>query len=153
MESILRGALVYLIVWIIFRLSGRRTFAEMTSFDLVLLLIISEATQQALLGQDFSITNAALVLITLVAIDIGLSLVKRFLPKFEMVSDGLPVLLIEDGRLLRDHMKNARVDESDILDEARKWRGLERLEQIKYAVLERNGGISIIPFRDGEHAS
>jgi len=145
MESIVRGVMVYLIVWIIFRISGRRTFAEMTSFDFVLLLIIGEATQQALLGEDFSITNAVLVVVTLVTMDIGFSLLKQALPKFEVISDGLPVLLIENGRLINEHLKNARVDEADILDEARKLRGLERLEQIKYAVLERNGGISIVP--------
>jgi uncharacterized membrane protein YcaP (DUF421 family) len=150
MESIIRGVSVYLIVWLILRLSGRRTFAEMTSFDFVLLLIIGESTQQALLGQDFSITNAALVVVTLVSMDIALSLIKSVMPRFEILSDGLPVLLIENGRLIHEHMKKSRVDEADILDEARKLRGLERLEQIKYAVLERNGGISIVPYHDGD---
>ena len=64
MDMILRGAAIYAAVWFIFRLSGRRTMAQMTTFDFVLLLICGEATQQGLLGDDFSITNAAFVVLT-----------------------------------------------------------------------------------------
>jgi uncharacterized membrane protein YcaP (DUF421 family) len=59
-------------------------------------------------------------------------------------------VIIEDGRLLEDRMAKARVDEMDILFNAREKLGLERLDQIKYAVLERNGGITIIPKQPGE---
>ncbi len=55
------------------------------------------------------------------------------------------MILIDDGRVLEDRLHNARVDYDDIMQAARKWRGLERLDQIKYAVLEPSGGISIIP--------
>ena len=65
MESVFRGAAVYFILLMILRLSGRRSVAQMTPFDLVLLLIIAETTQQALLGDDFSIINAALLIIVL----------------------------------------------------------------------------------------
>lgn len=150
MEHVLRAASVYLLVWLIFRLTGRRTFAEMTSFDLVLLLIVSESTQQSLLGQDFSITGASLVVLTLIMLDVGLSLLKQSKPAFGAILDSLPLVLIENGRVMHKQMQAARVDESDILDEARKRRGLERLDQIKYAVLERNGGISIIPYERGD---
>ncbi len=145
MESVFRGAAIYAIVWLIFRLAGRRTFAEMTSFDFVLLLIVGEATQQALLGNDFSITNAALIVLTLVGIDVFLSELKQWSPATEKIIDGLPLILLVDGKPLTNRMKRVRVDEEDILDEARKRRGLTHIEQIKYAVLERGGGISIIP--------
>ena len=61
--------------------------------------------------------------------------------------EGLPLIILEEGRPLRDRMKKERVDEEDILTAAREHHGLERLDQIKYAVLERSGGISIIPKR------
>lgn len=73
METVLRGAAIYFILLIALRLSGRRTVAQMTPFDLVLLLIIAGTTQQALLGDDFSIINAALLIIVLFSLDIGLS--------------------------------------------------------------------------------
>lgn len=146
MEPILRAAALYFVVWFIMRLSGRRTFAELTTFDFVLLLIIGEATQQGLLGDDFSITNAALVVLTLVMIDIGLTYLKGRCPSVERVMDGLPLVIVDHGRALRDRMERARIDLDDVLEQARSRRGLERLDQIKYAVLERSGGISIIPY-------
>jgi uncharacterized membrane protein YcaP (DUF421 family) len=146
MEMVLRATAVYVMVWVLFRLAGNRTFSDMTTFDFVLLLIVSECLQQALTGDDFSITAAAVVATTLVALDIAFSLVKQAFPKVEKVIDGMPMVIVEHGRPLKDRMRRARVDEDDILNEARLLQGLERMDQIKYAVLERNGGISVIPY-------
>jgi len=136
---------MYLLLMVIFRIAGRRTLSEMTNFDFVLLLVVGEATQQALLGDDFSMTNAALVIVTLIGLDIGLSLWKRRNPTVEKWLEGVPTILVEDGRPVGEAMRRSRVDESDVLSAARQLQGLERLDQIKYAVLETNGGITIIP--------
>src|SRR3546814_11198411 len=88
MDSVLRGAAVYAILLVILRLSGRRTTAQMTPFDLVLLLIVAETTQQALLGDDFSITNAAILIVTLFTIDIALPYVTQWLPRIGLLIDG-----------------------------------------------------------------
>jgi len=144
-DAILRGAAVYIFLLLILRLGGKRSLAQITAFDLVLLLIISEATQQALLADDYSVTNGFLVIVTLVGIDIGLSIWKQSSPRTEKWIDDAPVVLIENGRLLWERMERERVDLDDILAAARELHGLERLEQIKYAVLERSGGISIVP--------
>jgi uncharacterized membrane protein YcaP (DUF421 family) len=148
MDAIYRGAMVYVFLLLIFRLAGRRTLAQMTTFDMVLLLVISEATQNALIGDDFSITNALLVIMTLVSLDILLSLLKLSSPWVDRLLDGKPTILVEHGRSLTDLMKRARVDEADIWTAAREKHGLERMDQIKYAVLETSGGISIIPERE-----
>ena len=145
MDAVLRSAAVYAFVLVVFRISGRRTLAQMTPFDFVLLLIIGEATQQALLGDDFSVTNAFIVIASLVSIDIGLSLLKEHIPSLGKALDGVPTVLVEDGKPLRERMKMARVDEYDILEAARQSQGLERMDQIKYAVLEVGGSISIVP--------
>ena len=76
METVLRAAAIYLLLMVVFKIAGRRTLLQMTSFDLILLLIISEATQQALLGDDFSVTGASLTIITLITIDIVLGKLK-----------------------------------------------------------------------------
>lgn len=109
-------------------------------------MVISEATQQALLGEDFSLTNAVLVIVTLIAIDIGLSLVKQRSRWFSRVLDGGPTIVVEDGKVLAERLKHARLDESDILEAARSAQGILAIDQIKFAILERNGKISIIPF-------
>jgi uncharacterized membrane protein YcaP (DUF421 family) len=145
MDSVLRAFAIYAILLIIFRISGKRSLAQITTFDFVLLLVIGEATQQALLGDDFSLTNAFIVIVTLVGLDVGLSLLKQQSPKLERLLDDTPLVIVENGRPLRERMDKARIDESDVLTAARELQGLERMDQIKYAVLERSGGISIIP--------
>ncbi len=145
MDAILRGLAVYVFLLLLFRIAGRRTLSEMTSFDFVLLLIVSEATQNAMIGNDYSVTNGVLVILTLIGLDIGLSVMKQRFPAMERYLDGLPLIIVDEGRPLKELMEKARVDEEDILSSARDKHGLERMEQIKYAVLERNGGISIIP--------
>lgn len=145
MDAIARAAAVYLVLLLVFRLSGQRSLAQITTFDFILLLIVGEATQQALLGEDYSLTNAALVILTLVVLDVLMTLVKERSPAVDRLIDGLPLVILADGKLLHERMKQVRIDESDILSAARERHGLERLDQIKYAVLERSGGVSIVP--------
>ena len=145
MDAVLRAAAIYFVLLVLLRIAGRRTLAEMTAFDFVMVLIIGEATQQALLGEDFSVTNAVLVIATLLLLDIMMSLGKQRSKTFEKVVDGVPTIIVENGRPLMDRMRKARVDEEDVMEAARRLRGIERLDQIRYAVLEVSGGITIIP--------
>jgi len=145
MDSVLRAAAIYMVVLIVFRIAGRRTLSEITTFDFVLLLIIGEATQQALLGDDFSITNAILVIVSLVSIDIALAFIKGKSQRFAKLVDGEPMIIVEYGQMLGQRVRKSRIDESDILEAARHSQGLERLDQIKFAILEKDGKISIIP--------
>ena len=145
MNPVIRATAMYGFLWLVFRIAGKRTLSEATTFDFVLLLIVAETTQQALLGNDFSLTNAFILITTLVGIDIGISLLKQRFPRIERVIDGEPVLIVDNGRLLEKRMARARVDREDILEAARRLQGLERMDQIKYAVLEQSGGITIIP--------
>jgi uncharacterized membrane protein YcaP (DUF421 family) len=145
MDSVLRALAIYAFLLVIFRVAGKRTMAQITVFDFVLLLIISEATQQAMIGQDFSITNAILVISTLVGAERGLTWVQRRSKTVDRLLDGLPLVLVEDGKPFEDRLKQERIDLSEILAAARQTQGLARLDQIKYAVLEQSGGISIVP--------
>lgn len=145
MGSVIRAIAVYLFMLVLIRIVGRRTLTQATTFDLILLIIVSEATQNALLGNDNSIVNSFLVIMTLIGIDILLSLWKQRSSYVEKLLDGVPLVLVEDGELLTDRMQKSRIGEDDILLAARELQGLERIEQIRFAVLERNGRISIIP--------
>jgi uncharacterized membrane protein YcaP (DUF421 family) len=145
MDTVLRGIAVYIFLLLIFRIAGKHSLDQITTFDFILLLIISEATQQALLGKDHSVTRALLVIVTLVGLDIGLSLWKQRSPKIASLLEGKPIVIVEHGKPLQERMDKELVDVTDVLASARERQGLERLEQIKYAVLERSGGISIIP--------
>lgn len=145
MDAVLRAAAIYLVMLVLFKVAGRRSLSDLTTFDLVLLMIIGEATQQALLGDDFSVTNAVLVIGTLIAIDVGLSLLKDRSARVARMIDGSPTILIENGRVLEDRLRRCRLRLDDIMEIAREKQGLETLQQIKFAIIERNGKVSIVP--------
>ncbi|WP_455427152.1 DUF421 domain-containing protein [Dryocola sp. LX212] len=145
MDNVLRAIGMYILLMIVLKIAGRRTLLEMTSFDFILLLIISEATQQALLGNDFSFTGAAITIITLIAMDILFGKIKEWFPRVELFIDGSPIILVEHGRPLSKRMRKAGITLDDVLSSARITQGLERMEQIKFAILEKNGKIAIIP--------
>lgn len=146
MDAVFRSLSVYIFLLIIFRISGKRNISQITTFDFVLLLILGEATQQALLGNDFSVTNALIIILTLIGADILFSFIKQKSSKVEKFIDGVPLIIVEDGNPLKERMERSRVDENDVLESARKKHGITMMAQIKYAILERDGDISIIPY-------
>lgn len=145
METVIRGAALYFILLIVLRLSGRRTLTQLTPFDLVLLLIVAETTQQGLLGNDFSLINSLILIVVLFGIDITLSYAKRENPKLGLMLDGSPTVLISLGKPDMKKIRLARVTLDDIMTSAREQHGLERLDQVRFAVLEADGDISIVP--------
>jgi uncharacterized membrane protein YcaP (DUF421 family) len=145
MESILRGAATYLFVWLIFRLAGKRTLAQITTFDAVLLLIISETTQAALTDDDNSFTNSILLILTMLGIDVVSSHIKLRFPAVEKVMDGVPLVILDSNGIKQDIMDKERVNKDDILHAARELQGLANLEEIQYAVLEQTGDITVVP--------
>lgn len=145
MQLIVRAIFFYIFILIIFRMSGKRTLSEMTTFDFVLLLIIGEATQQALLSDDNSLINSMLIVSTLIAVDVLFSIFSSKWDLFNKITNGVPVVILENGRPIKDRMLQERVEIDDILEAARRMQGLESLDQVKYAVLEKDGNISIIP--------
>lgn len=145
MEIFLRALAVYLFLLVIFRLTGKRTLSEISTFDFILLLILSEAIQNALVDDDKSVLGGMAVILTFVLLDLGLSIIKRRFGIIEKITEGVPVVLVDHGKILEEHLKKTHVTKSDILQTARMTQGLERMNQIKYAVLEISGGISIIP--------
>ncbi|MDV5139121.1 DUF421 domain-containing protein [Chimaeribacter arupi] len=148
MDMVLRAACMYLFLMLVFKIAGRRTILQMTSFDFILLLIISEATQQALLGDDFSLFGAFITIGTLIAIDILLSMLKDRVPAADLLLDGSPIILIENGKTLDKRMVQLRISLEDVMEVARQEQGLEQASQIKYAILETNGKISVIPQKE-----
>ena len=145
MDSVIKAAVVFFALGAIIRVSGRRTLGEMTAFDFVLFLIIGGSTQRAITGQDYSMTNALLLVATFVALDIGLSVVELRGPASRRILNAMPMILVDNGFLLTRRMRRARITEDNILEAARRLHGLERMEQIKFAILEGTGEISIVP--------
>jgi uncharacterized membrane protein YcaP (DUF421 family) len=145
MNPVIRGIIIYLFLLIVFRFMGKRSLASITTFDFVVLLIISEVIQNAFVGEDFSLTNGLLLIATLMGMDVILSLLKAKFKSFDRVAESVPLIIVEHGQLLNERMKKSGVEVDDIMQAARTLQGLERIDQIKYAVLEKDGHISIIP--------
>lgn len=146
MNPVLRGICVYLFLLLIFRIMGKRSLSETTTFDLLVLLIISEVTQQAMVDTDNSLTAAFILITTLLGLDLLFTLMKQPFKKFEKIVEGTPLIIVDHGTPLKERMKKTKVDESDVLQAARSNLGLEKMDQVKYAVLEKDGSISIIPY-------
>ena len=144
MDAITRAVIVYLLLLIIFRIAGKRTLSQITTFDLVLTLIISEAVQQALVDSDNSMTNAFLLVIGLVGFDILVSLVKQRSPLIDRLIEGTPLVLVENGKLHPKYLKMERIDENEIIHAARSRLGAATMDEINYAVLEQDGEITIV---------
>lgn len=145
MELVVRAAVIFVVLFVVMRIAGNRQFSEMTAFDVILVILIAEVTGNSLSGQDYSLTASIVVIVTLVALDILVSWLKVRSKRFDKLAEGVPVLLVENGRPLRETMRKERVDEGDVLEAARELHGLERMDQIRYAILEKGGAISIIP--------
>lgn len=142
-----RAAAVYLFLLVVFRISGRRTLAQVTTFDLILVLVLGDATQQALVGADGTVTTTVVAVATLVIVDLALGRAKQRWPVVDAVVDGLPLPLLVHGRPDEAQMAAEGVTTDDILSAARERLGVARLEDLDAAVLEQSGGISVVPKR------
>jgi uncharacterized membrane protein YcaP (DUF421 family) len=145
MESILRGIAVYLFLLLVFRIAGKRTLSQETTFDLVLLLIISETVQEALIDGDHSITHAFTLVLLLTGMSVLFGYLKERFPWLDRWLEGSPRLLMHDGEVHSRRMLREHIDEDDIVAEARFSRGLETLDKVKHVVLEKNGKLSVVP--------
>ena len=149
MEPVLRAVGCYLLLLVVVRLSGKRGLAQITIFDLVLLLLISQAVGQALIGNDSSLTTAAIIAITLVVVNrVNDWAAHRWADASHVLEDA-PLMLIEDGHIHEDRLEKMQIRLDDILETGRLDEGVERLDQIKHAVLERSGAISVIASDNG----
>ncbi len=144
MNVIVRAAIAYLLLLFAVRLIGRRTASMMAPFDLVVLFLFGGALMAGVLGDDHSMVAAVSAVFSIGLMHIMVSTVKRWSPWFGRLVDGTPVVIYERGDWHQDRMRGMRILESDVMAAVRQ-KGLMRLEQVRYAVVERDGKVSIVP--------
>ncbi len=144
METVLRVALVYVLVLAGLRVLGKREFAQLTPSELVSLLMIPEIVSQALTREDYSLTNAVIGVCTLLFLVFLTSALAHRFKRFEDAIFGEPTVLVHRGRLLEDALNKTRISPEEVLSEVRKA-GFERLSQVRWAILEPDGKISVVP--------
>jgi len=144
MLTVLRVVIMYFAVLVGLRLLGKREFGQMTPIELISLLLVPEIISQAILGEDFSMTNAIIGVATLFSIIYLMTLATFFSNKLDKIVDAQPVVLVQNGTIIQDAINRERVPVSEIYSAMHKV-GLERMEQVKWVILENDGKLSIIP--------
>lgn len=146
MDAVLRAVAIYFALLLLFRMTGKRSLSQVTTFDFVILLLVGEATQQALLGEDFSVTHAVIVITTLLVIERSFDYLSHRFDWFQRAAESVPVILVDNGSTVLPMLRRHRLSEEEILSAGRAAHGIERMDQIKWAVLETTGGISVVPY-------
>ena len=140
---VLRAVVVYALVMLLVRLSGKRAVGQFTPFDLVLLILLGNAVQNGLNGGDDSLTGAGILAVCLIALNYGVAFVAARSPRARKLIEGEPVILARDGKVHREVLHRELVSNADFL-EAMRETGCSEIERIRLATLETNGRISIV---------
>ena len=146
-EFVLRAAAVYVVLMVLIRLSGKRTMGQFTPFDMILIVLLGNAVQNSLLGKDTSLAGGLLLAATLIVLNWLLGFVTSRSKAAERVVEGVPVVLARDGQLFRSVLRRELVSEDDF-NEALRENGKLSLEDVRVALLETNGSISIVRRED-----
>jgi uncharacterized membrane protein YcaP (DUF421 family) len=147
-EKVLRSVVVYLFMLLAFRFTGKRQVGQLTPFDLVVLLIISNVVQNAVIGPDNSLGGGLLGAVVILALNWIVVEVTFRSKRLRRLLEATPTLLIHNGRILRQNLERERITLDD-LHAALRRNGVTDVEHVRVAVLEENGGISVIPHAAG----
>jgi len=143
LEIILRTAIVYFVILIGIRLTGKREIGQMTPFDLALLLLLSNAVQNAMTGPDTSMTGGIVAAATLLLLNAAVTRIVWKNKKMRRIVEGTPTLLIRHGKIIQEHLDKERVT-ADALTQALREHGVASVEDVSVAVMEIDGSISVL---------
>lgn len=140
---LLRSCVVYFALLVMIRMSGKRTMGQFTPFDMLLVVLLGNAVQNALLGEDSSIGGGLLLAGTLIMLNWGVGLVSARNARVERWVEGAPVMLARNGKVFRDVLRRELVSRADF-DKAMREAGCSDIDDIQLAVLETNGHITLV---------
>jgi uncharacterized membrane protein YcaP (DUF421 family) len=143
-EVALRTLIVYFALLLAMRLAGKREVGQLKPFDLVTLLIISNALQNAMVGPDSSLVGGLTAAGVILGVNYVVSALRSRYAAAQQLFEGSPSLIVHDGKFVADHMRREGLSEADVL-QAMREHGVDDLSQVKDAVLEVDGSISIVP--------
>ena len=141
---VLRATAIYALVMVLVRVSGKRAVGQFTPFDLVLLILIGNAVQNGINGGDNSLTGAAIMATTLIALNYAVAFVTSRSRRAERLVEGEPVVLARDGKVFDHVLRRELVSQSDFR-EALRMNSIEDVAEVELALLETIGHISVVP--------
>jgi uncharacterized membrane protein YcaP (DUF421 family) len=144
MDLVIRAFVLFGAVYLLLRVVGRRELAQMAPIDFILLIVLGDAIQQGLTQDDYSVTGALIVIVTIAIIQVTLGYVTFKSSRLRNVMEGEPIVLVEDGRVIERNLRRSRIATEELAEEARLSQ-VSSLSDVAWAVLETSGKISIIP--------
>lgn len=143
MEIVIRATVIFWLLWMLLRAAGKRELAEISPFELILLVVMGDLIQQGVTQEDMSVTGAALAVSTMLLWAIALSYVSYRWGSAARVLESAPAIVVRDGRVDERMLRLQRLTVDDVLDEARNA-GIGHLGQVRYGILEADGKLSFI---------
>ena len=144
MDIVLRAAVAYVFILFLMRVVGRRELSSMEPSDIILLVVIGDLVQNGVTQTDYSVTGIVLAAGTIGTLATLTAYVTFRWSRIRNVVEGEPVILVEDGRLIERNMKHERLTLEEVMEQARLQQGVEKLDNVRWAVLETSGSISIV---------
>jgi uncharacterized membrane protein YcaP (DUF421 family) len=149
MDLVIRATVVFFAIFLVTRVVGRRELGTGEPFDLILLVVLGDLVQQGVTQSDTSLTGTLLVVATFALLTVMLSYLSFRVRPLRKVLAGDPLILVEDGKPIEANLRSQRLAADEILQEARLQLQLTSMDEIRWAILETSGQISIIPRKDG----
>jgi uncharacterized membrane protein YcaP (DUF421 family) len=146
MDIVIRAAVVFLLLFVVTRVVGRRELSMNEPFDLILLVVLGDLVQQGVTQSDTSVTGTLLAVFTFALLTVALSILSFRVPTLRATLKGHPLILVEGGKPLERNLRRQRLSLEEILAEGRSSQ-VTTLEDIQWAILETNGTINVIPKR------
>ena len=144
MDIALRAIVLYVFVFLLMRLAGRRELSSLQPFDLVLLIIIGDALQQGLTQSDYSVTGAMIAVGTFALLQVATSYLNFRVPWFRPALEGHPIVVVQDGKIIDANLRRERIAVEE-LAEAMRLQQIASIDEVAWAVVETPGQISFIP--------
>jgi uncharacterized membrane protein YcaP (DUF421 family) len=142
-DLVFRAAVVFAFVFLVTRVVGRRQLSQLEPFDLILLVVIGDLVQQGVTQSDESVTGALIVISTIALLSLAVSWVSFRSRKIRLATEGEPIVLVHNGRVIERNMRRERITREDIEQEARQQQ-ITSLADLRWAILEDDGRISCI---------
>lgn len=147
-QVIVRTVIVYFALLIALRVAGKRELGQMAPFDLVVILVISNAVQNAMVGTDTSLTAGLVAALTLLVVNWAVSQLGLHSRRLGGQIIGSPSILLNDGRYIDEHLRREGITHDEVMMALREH-GVDKIEDVEAAVLEVDGSISVIPRSPG----
>jgi uncharacterized membrane protein YcaP (DUF421 family) len=144
MDLVIRATVVFFFILLVTRVIGRRQLGELEPFDLILLVVLGDLVQQGITQSDESVTGTLIVISTIALLSVAVSWISFRVPPLRRVTEGDPLVLVQDGKPIERNMRRERITIEDIQEEARRSQ-IASLSELQWAILEDDGHISCIP--------